>query len=163
MPLRDATVQQCNGIAPDRGAQWAPSRTWIAPVDMGTALAAKTGPEEIAIPAYASAGRWVVACPDCNGAQYACRTDLRFMCNECANVAVSGLWRPVTWPAEVADVEAVLEVRPLGNQNWLPDEAVADLVTENVANGLPAVLDELVPDPPIIAALPVNALARKAV
>lgn len=155
--LRDATEQQHSGIPESQGAEWAPALAWIAPVDIATALAAPTGAADIAIPAYANSGRWVVECPDCSSAQFACRTDLRFMCGECANNVVGGLWRPVIWPDEVSDIEAVLSVRPLGNQNWLPEEAVVELVAENVANDLAPVLDDLVaeiPPPPPVEGIP---------
>jgi hypothetical protein len=41
------------------------------------------------------------------------------------------------WPANLGDLEAVLLARPvMATRNWLPGETVADLVGENVDNGL---------------------------
>lgn len=87
------------------------------------------------LPVYANEGRWVVMCPDCNGAQLAAFTDPRFYCVECANLTVSGAWRSIAWPANRVDIETALAVRPLKNQNWQPGETVDDLLAENDANG----------------------------
>lgn len=152
MPLKDATDQQCAGVPSDRGAEWVPALAWSAARPLAEAMAAATGPVEIAALAYANSGRWVIDCPDCNSAQMACRTDQRFMCVECANLAVDGLWRPVTWPDEVATIEAVLEVRPTPNQNWDPAEPVEALAAENQERGLPTVID--LPDPPVVIEVP---------
>lgn len=112
------------------GADFAPSRYWSAPVPLADAMESQLGPAEIAIPVYANHGRWVVECPDCAGAQIASAADHRFMCTVCANVAVDGLWRPVVWPEECAEIDAALAWRPTVNQNWLPGETVDDLVAE---------------------------------
>lgn len=133
MPLRDA---------PD--AESIPAAHWLAPVSLAEAMSAGLAPAELAVEAYANAGRWVVQCPDCNGAQLACRTDPRFMCNECANVGAAGLWRSVVWSEETDEVEAVLSVRPFANQNWEPGELVTDLAAENVDHDLPPVLEQVV-------------------
>lgn len=85
---------------------------------------------------YANEGRWVVQCPDCNGAQLASRSDRRFMCNECANVVVGGGWRRVIWPAKAEEIEAAVRRRPRVNQNWLPGESVTALHEENAVHGV---------------------------
>lgn len=118
----------------DRLAEAAPSLFWTAKVPMR--LDAQTAPDTEAVEVYINEGRWIAGCPDCNGAQLAAREDKRFMCNECANIAVGGLWRPVVWPQAVAAIEEVLEVREDTNANWLPGETVADLLAENVEHGL---------------------------
>jgi hypothetical protein len=102
---------------------------WAAPVPARQALDARLGPAEIAIEVYANHGRWIVECPDCRGAQIASR-DLAFLCCVCANAAVGGLWRPVVWPEDVAEIDEVLAWRPTANQNWQPGESVVDLVAE---------------------------------
>lgn len=117
----------------DEGADFAPCAYWSAPVPLADALAAPLAPAELAIHVYANQGRWIAECPDCRGAQIASATDYRFMCTVCANVAVEGLWRPVIWPEEHAEIDAVLADRPQVNQNWLPGETVADLEAENLA------------------------------
>lgn len=129
--MRDASQDRIAEIPPDRGAEWAPRRTWQAPVSLEERIFASTVPaagEEVQV--YGNHGRWVVECPDCGGAQLACRTDHRFMCNECANIAVGGLWRPVVWPDNVQAIEAEMESRPEKNQNWLPGETLEQLRDE---------------------------------
>lgn len=91
------------------------------------------GPDT-AISAYVNHGRWIAECPDCKNAQLACKTDHRFLCNECGNVAVDNLWRAVIWPANVEGIESMLESRPRVNQNWVPGEHGADLGTDNLLN-----------------------------
>lgn len=110
--------------------------TWTAATPVNVALAAEVGQKSTALAAYANHGRWVVACPDCNGAQFACPDDQRFMCNECANVAVSGLWRPVVWPKDRIKIEALLSARPESAKNWEPGETLAFLRAENKTHGV---------------------------
>jgi hypothetical protein len=41
------------------------------------------------------------------------------------------------WPERVSDIERVVLARPAPTtRNWLPGETVADLVAENIENGL---------------------------
>src|SRR5687767_417899 len=96
---------------PGADAESAPRRFWASIIPLKQAMAAPLGPPEIAINVYANHGRWIVECPDCSEAQMACATDYRFMCNQCANVAVEGMWRPVVWPEEHAEIDAVLTER----------------------------------------------------
>ena len=134
--MQDATKlanhPACRDVPAERGAEWTPRAVWLVehttedgrdvPVPLEQALAARTAKADQAIEAYANHGRWVVECPDCHGAQLACRTDARFLCNECGNVAIGGLWRPVTWPGDLEEIEAELHRRPLRqNRNWIPD------------------------------------------
>jgi hypothetical protein len=69
--------------------------------------------------------RWVVRCPWCYSAQVACDTDRRFFCVICLNAKANGQWVEVIWPAddERQGIEAILELRPPGNRNWLPGQA----------------------------------------
>lgn len=123
------------GVPPARGAEWAPRAHWTAPAPLEAAMAAPTAHGE-SVSVVVNHGRWVVACPDCQGAQLACRTDKRFMCDECGNVAIGGEWRPVVWPPQATAIEAVLKRRRIVNQNWLPGETVQDLINE--ATGMAA-------------------------
>lgn len=123
------------GARRERCAEWAPRAYWQAAAPLAAAMAAKLAPPIEALEVYANEGRWVVECPDCNGAQLASRTDRRFMCNECANVAIGGLWRPVIWPADVEEIEAELSTRRPKNQHWRPGETAAHLRAENAAHG----------------------------
>lgn len=126
------------GLPADREAEVAPRTFWQSPESLPDALGAPTAPMAEAIVAYVNDGRWVVDCPDCGGAQLASRTDRRFMCNECANIAIGGLWRPVVWPSAKTErgIEEALGARPARNAHWSPLESVADLVAENVENGV---------------------------
>jgi len=111
---------------------------WRAPISPDQAFAADVGPVGTAVAAYVSHGSWVVECPDCAGAQFACPDDHRFMCNECANALNGGLWRPVIWDKQRAKIEALLQNRPRENQNWRPGETLDELRAENEQNGVKA-------------------------
>lgn len=138
MPMKDAYVQALPGIPASRGAEWVPRKYWNVPTSLAKAMAAPTGGPQDAIEAYVNEGRWVVSCPNCAGAQYACRTDHRFMCVECGNDAIAGKWRPVVWPVTAADIEAELEKRTRHtNRNWMPGETVADLAIETMTRSQP--------------------------
>lgn len=131
MPLQDARRFQIPNLPADRGAEWvhhAPNV--ISMANLGASVAPHSS-----VAVSVNHGRWVVDCPDCAGAQLACRTDHRFMCNECGNVVIGGLWRTVDWPADSLQIEKALLVRPLANQNWVPGETVDDLLAENTAVG----------------------------
>lgn len=132
MPLLTAADQ-----IPGATAEAAPRRYWSSITPMERAMAAALGPAATAVKVYANHGRWVVECPDCHSAQMACVTDRRFMCEVCANVTVGGMWRPVTWPEERIEIDEILSARPLGNQNWLPGETVADLLAETPRPDVP--------------------------
>jgi hypothetical protein len=125
MALEDASKYAFPAIPPERGAEWVHHylNGSVANLSAGTA-------EGKATFAYANYSRWVVDCPDCREGQLGCKTDHRFMCSNCGNVAIGGLWRTVDWPDEAPEVEAALEVRPPDNQNWFPEETVQDLITE---------------------------------
>lgn len=119
-------------IAPARGAEWAPAQWWEASVPFRPGAATSGSP----VPVLANHGRWVVTCPDCHGGQYACRTDPRFMCTDCGNVANRGEFRPIAWPAKVAEIEALLERRPTDLQNTVPTDTLATIVAENKILGV---------------------------
>lgn len=138
--LDDARKYSLDGIPSERGAEWAPRRFGTGLETLGAALAAGVAPDED-VHVYANQGRWVVDCPDCGSAQLACRTDHRFLCNECGNIAIGSRWRRTVWPDSrlLARIEAQLEKRPRrANQNWLPGETVAQLKAEHAAADLAA-------------------------
>lgn len=127
--MRDATFY---GTIPGRGqAEVGPRRFWQAH-DPYSPVNKVLGD---AVPVVLNQGRWIACCPDCNGAQLASQTDQRFLCNECANIANGGAWRPTAWPPDRPAIEAALDRRQPANQNWVPGETVADLLAENAANG----------------------------
>lgn len=127
----DASAHDPKGIPPARGAEWVHHNL---PMRHRTPLNVGTNPEA-GIKAYVNHGRWIVDCPDCCNAQLACRTDHRFMCNECGNVAGGSLWRPVEWPGNIAAIESMLENRPRENQNWVPGETAEILAIDNLTYG----------------------------
>lgn len=104
---------------------------WLAETPHAEAMSAPVGKKDTAIKVYANHGRWIAECPDCGDAQLAAREDRRFMCVGCANVAVGGVWRPVTWPRNLEALEEILDARPSHlNRNWSPGETIADLIAE---------------------------------
>lgn len=80
-------------------------------------------------------GRWIVVC-ECGAAQFASKTDHRFLCVQCLNEPYAGAWRPVIWPHHPDQVEALLRNRLTENCNWLPDEPLSQLRLENEAMGV---------------------------
>ena len=90
--MLDASAHEHHGIPPERGAEWVHYN--LGPGHSRTPLNVGINPEAT-IPAYLNWGRWVVDCPDCKNAQLACRTDHRFLCDQCGNIAAGSLWRPV--------------------------------------------------------------------
>jgi hypothetical protein len=97
-------------------------------------------PKEIApfsLPAVVNHGRWIVECP-CGGAQLASRTDKRFFCIDCGNVAFEGKWVHVEWPDEAEEIEAELDQRFYPKQrNWRPGQTSKDLRDEARGQTLP--------------------------
>lgn len=133
--MRYATSYQHPDFSGVPEAELAPRRFWMAHQVVGVSLESVIGngiaPKSEAVEVRAEHGRWLVDCPDCKGAQYAPLTDHRFMCNNCANLAIGSLWRPVVWPKDRENIETLLEARPmLHNQNWNPGETVGDLRNE---------------------------------
>lgn len=146
--MHDASRVAVNGVPAKRGAEWSPRRFWQCPgVPLEQALQQPTGKVEAAA-AYVNQGRWVVDCPDCHGAQLACSTDRRFMCVECANVVVGGVWRPVLWPRNAAAIEEALASRLPVNANWFPGETVETLREEQLLQEGLALMSHAVVDPP---------------
>jgi|ETNmetMinimDraft_23_1059889.scaffolds.fasta_scaffold120158_2 hypothetical protein len=104
---------------------------------------AQDGAEKVAaVQAYINHGRWVIECPDCNGAQIASEEERRFWCLGCGNASVNFAWRHVRMPRERADIEAVLLRRPAARsdkaitRNWLPGETLRELEMENASHGV---------------------------
>ena len=85
--------------------------------------------------AIVNAGRWVVQCPYCAGAEYA-REDKIFMCQSCWN-GTDRKWLPVVFPPDRQEIEAILikRMNP-GNRNWRPGETIDFLKAENMAKGV---------------------------
>lgn len=128
--MKDAEDFAADGIPAIRGAEWVHHRLRSDSVQY---LSKGVAPQA-AITVYINYGRWIAECPDCHGAQLACRTDKRFLCNDCANIAIGNLWRPVIWPADSDVIEDVLTRRPVENQNWDPWQTVEDLQIETAVH-----------------------------
>jgi hypothetical protein len=133
--VRDATYYHHPDLGHLPEAEHAPRRWWVAEVPIELVIDNGTAPASEAVEVYANHGRWIAECPDCCGAQLASRTDLRFMCNNCANAAVGCLWRAVVWPKSAAQIEALLDARPLAHsRNWAPGDTLRKLKADNVAH-----------------------------
>jgi hypothetical protein len=93
------------------------------------------------------AGQWVASCPRpwCANVEKMGRCDdgtigglegARFECR--LSHGGCGLTCAPEWPADVAELEAVLLARPVPvTRNWRPGEDIRDLLAENVDNGVP--------------------------
>lgn len=113
----------------DQSAELPARRFWQRP-DVPFFLPAEVSDVEIL--ARVEHGRWLVDCPFCASAQFACRDDPRFFCVACLNEQAGALWIRVLWPPDPQAIEDVLRSRLTVNANWHPSESVADLVAENV-------------------------------
>lgn len=117
-----------------RGADRVPRTpgVWLAATPLEQAMAAGTAPASQAVHVVGNHGRWVVDCPDCNSAQLTAPDDRRFMCYECANVVVDGLWRPVVWPKDHQRIAALLDTRQaVGLRNYDAGQTAAEIAAEN--------------------------------
>lgn len=86
--------------------------------------------------AYVNHGRWVADCPDCNGAEFV-SMGAPFMCSNCLNGG-SGVYRPVTIPAQRDAIERrLLQRKRVETRNWR-GETVAQLTDENRRHGIGA-------------------------
>src|SRR5690349_22815708 len=132
------TSAKASAVELARGPESAPY--WQAPVPLESVVGNKTAPREFLIHARVNHGIWIVDCPDCTGAQFACPDDHRFMCNYCGNAMLDGLWRPVEWPKNRAAIDEVLMKRKMPNQrHWKPlEETITDLKAENIEHGVSA-------------------------
>lgn len=64
---------------------------------------------------------------------------------QCVGHGGCGWTAPIVWPANLADIVAVLALRPdPKTRNWEPGETVMDLVHENLAHGIHPGHEELV-------------------
>lgn len=131
--LADQVAQASQSVSAwaEAAPRWLWHRFDVSPFPRLPSAAAQT-----ARPVFVNDGRWLVQCP-CGGAQYASKTDHRFFCIDCLNATANGLWVAVTWPQYPGLIEAVLDVRPTNQADWLPGETLSQLAAENQANGYP--------------------------
>lgn len=107
-------------------------RLWTAFTPLDEAMVAATAPRGEAVHVVGNHGRWVVDCPDCNSAQLAAPDDHRFMCCECANIVIGGLWRPVVWPKDHQRIGALLDARErIGLRNYDAGQTAGEIAAEN--------------------------------
>lgn len=79
--------------------------------------------------------RFIVDCPNCNGAEFMFEDKL-FLCSQCKNSNVNGKARKVKLPKERGEIEAILVERPIKNRHWSPGETSEDLIAENLEMGV---------------------------
>lgn len=128
--MKDAKDFVAGSIPAARGAEWIHHYTRSETRSHLSNGIAKNS----ALKVYVNHGRWIAECPDCHGAQLACRSDHRFLCIDCGNIAVGNLWRAVHWPADPDGIEEALRHRPLENQNWDHPQTVEDLRAESIVH-----------------------------
>jgi hypothetical protein len=79
--------------------------------------------------------RWIVDCPNCNGAEFLFEDKL-FYCQLCHNADVGGKTRKVKVHKDRKKIEELLAKRPIKNRHWYPNETVDDLEKENNKQGV---------------------------
>ena len=124
-------------------AEWVAANVADQARKMGVVIDEALDPR-VPIAAQVNQNRWIAQCPDCFGATYVWKDDLRQFCPSCLNAVAGHRYRRVVMPAEdeVSAIEAMLEHRPLPhNRNWSPGETVEGLAAENLERGLPATLE----------------------
>ena len=88
-------------------------------------------PTDPTVMARINYGRWVGDCgltrtsgplagQVCANAQFVDDDDPRFYCIDCANEQLGGVWRTVTFPADLGAVETPLDGLAANEQNWEP-------------------------------------------
>ena len=83
-------------------------------------------------------GLWIADCPDCRGAEFVWLDEPYFMCANCINAKVGHKWRQVVLPANRAEIERILLVRPMEiNCNWDRTQSPKEMRKENRDRGLP--------------------------
>ena len=103
----------------------------LPPVDPGN-----MGPPAVA---RVDLGRWLVDCGDCANAAVVDDLDLFFICTKCGS---RGSWREVIMPAERAEIDEILLMRPGFrdanlNRFWFPGESIDKLMMENIEHEIP--------------------------
>lgn len=75
-------------------------------------------------------GTWKAFCPDCIGSAEDLWRGRDFFCMRCGNASIGGVWRPVAWPENLAEIEARLDPLPVPTQNWEPWGEARDPVAD---------------------------------
>lgn len=94
---------------------------------------------DVAAVAHVNHGVWRADCPFCPSGQHVSLADRRFFCARCLNEAVGNRTVPVAFPDDgtVDAIERLLLARPfVTSRNWLPGEAIGQLLAENVDHGV---------------------------
>lgn len=82
--------------------------------------------QDVVVPIYVNANRWLADCPDCNGGMGADPTDDTAFCWDCGGIFRVGL------PPDWRQAEEILERRPPKYRHWFPGaETVAMLEDQN--------------------------------
>lgn len=91
------------------------------------------------LPARVWEDTWIVDCPDCGGAEFVwIDGPLIMWCHSCGNVTAGHKWRRVKLPDNRAEIEAILDKRPLRSQRNWEWETLEELRAENADNGVEA-------------------------
>lgn len=107
------------------------------------------------VQAWINQGSWAANC-ECGGSLIA-EPGEPYICPDCVNAAQGGLARPVIWPDEKKNIEAVLEERPFPrNRNWLKSETLEMLVAQNIEHGDAVPEEILAKIEPIVEELPIT-------
>lgn len=90
-----------------------------------------TAPDATPARALLNHGVWRAWCPDCPfSAEDVWRGHNLFWCMRCGNLKAGRAWRPLVWPPNVDEIEAILADYPPQVQNWEPWGPAVDLKAE---------------------------------
>lgn len=90
-----------------------------------------TAPEATPARALLNHGVWRAWCPDCPfAAEDVWRGHNVFWCMRCGNLKAGRAWRPLIWPDNLEEIEAILADYPAPAQNWEPWGVPIDIKTE---------------------------------
>lgn len=90
-----------------------------------------TAPEATPARALLNHGVWRAWCPDCPfAAEDVWRGHNVFWCMRCGNLKAGRAWRPLIWPNNLEEIEAILADYPAPAQNWEPWGVPVDIKAE---------------------------------
>lgn len=76
------------------------------------------GADGVAVQARVNHGRWIADCPYCAGAELVSRKGREFYCLSCGMKENGGKPLPVTFPPDLAEIDAALARVTEEYQNW---------------------------------------------
>jgi hypothetical protein len=109
-------------------------RDWLKLEALKLLVHVEPGEYVRSLPARVLYGRWMVDCPECNGALDVDPDEPVFLCLSCG---WPGKLAVVVFPQDRKEIERLLVLRPqIHTRNWFPGEPVKNLATENHEHGL---------------------------